>query len=114
MEPIVIDDTLVKIAVGLVLPALTGLATKWNASATVKQVVAIVLAAVSAVIIENTVEDGSAVLSSEVLLDAAILYGVQILSYLGIYKPHEANARLAPSFGVGGGSASQVNDVEAP
>ena len=114
MDPIVVDETLVKIAVGLLLPALTGLLTKWNASATVKQVVAIVLSAVSAIIIENTVEDGSAVLSSEVLLDAAILYGVQILSYLGLYKPHEASARLAPRFGVGGGTASQVHDVEAP
>lgn len=90
----------VQLIIGLVIPFLTGLLTKLNASATVKQVVTIVLAGVSALIVSSTVGE-EAVISWETLGYAALGWLVAVLSYLGLYQPHNLNAKTAPDKGIG-------------
>jgi hypothetical protein len=90
----------IQLIVGLIIPFITGLLTKINASATVKQVVTIVLSGVSALIVASTVGE-EAVISWETLGYAALGWLVAVLSYLGLYAPHNVNAKLAPDKGLG-------------
>lgn len=92
---------LVLVLVSVAIPVLTGLITKADAKPTVKQVVTITLAAVNAVVVANVAEDGSAVLTNSVLLDAGVSWAIAVTSYLGIYKPHDSNDHLAATKGLG-------------
>jgi hypothetical protein len=85
----------------LVIPVLTGLVTKVSAPAGFKQIVTIVLTAVAALVSQNVVGDGSSVITKEVGLLWAMNLAIAITSYLGIYKPHGTNAKLAPESGLG-------------
>lgn len=87
--------------VSLVIPVLTGLLTKVNAAPAVKQVLTIVLAAVNTLIVSNLTDSGTSVVSKETALLWAVSTGIAITSYLGIYKPHDANAKLSPDKGLG-------------
>lgn len=93
--------THVLILVSVVIPVLTGLITKSTANATIKQLVTLTLAAVNTVVVSNTVGDGGAVLTESVLVDAGVSWAIAITSYLGIYKPHNTNDRLASTSGIG-------------
>jgi hypothetical protein len=92
------------IVTGLVLPVVVGTITKFAADPKVKVVVGIVVAALAALVQRAAVVDGGAVISTGLLADIAATYGVQLLAYLGLYKAVDANAWLAPKFGVGGSS----------
>lgn len=96
-----LTPTLVLILVSVLIPILTGLLTKINASTTLKQVVTIILAGANAVIVSNLGEDGGAVLTDSVITDALVSWTVAIASYLGVYKPHDANTKLARNTGLG-------------
>ena len=95
------DAFTVTALVSLAIPVLTGLLTKINAAPAVKQVVTIVLAAINTLIVQSTLADGTAVISKENGLLWAVSTGIAITSYLGIYKPHDANAKLSPDTGFG-------------
>lgn len=95
------DAFLVTALVSLIIPFFTGLLTKINASPTIKQVVTIVLAAVNTLVVSSTLQDGTAVISKENGLLWALSTATAVLSYLGYYKPHDANAKLSPESGIG-------------
>ena len=95
------DAFVVSALLSLVIPVLTGLITKVNAAPAVKQITTIVLAAVASLVATNTVQDGTAIISKETGLLWAMNTAIAITSYLGIYKPHNANAKLSPESGLG-------------
>jgi hypothetical protein len=100
-EEIVLDANLVTLIAGVLIPVLTGLITKYEGSTAVKQIVAIVLSGAAAMLAAAVSETGDAVLTVQTLFDAAVIWVIQIATYLGIYKPHDANAKLAPNAGIG-------------
>lgn len=83
------------------IPLATGLITKLSASATVKQVVTLILSALTGVITTSTQVDGTAIISMTTVQYSLLALGIAIVSYLGVYQPHDANAKLAPDVGVG-------------
>lgn len=87
--------------VGVLLPLANGLVTKFNASNTVKIIVSMLTAAIAALIVQATVADGSAVFTRELVERAIFMYAVQLLTYLGVYKPQATHAKLLPEKGVG-------------
>jgi hypothetical protein len=87
--------------VSLVLPIAVGLVTKTSAPPLLKQIVAALASAATGLIATATQIDGTAVLSRQALLLAVISFVAQQATYLGVYKPQDANAKLVPNFGIG-------------
>lgn len=108
-QQLVINATGVMLLLSLVIPAVVGLVTKYNAPPVVKYVVTLLASTVASVVNAAITLDGTAVVSKE----AAILAGVQFLTatlvYLGLYKPVDANAKLAPNSGIGPSVPSDLN-----
>jgi len=86
---------------GLILPFVVGFVTKLSASSAFKAILGIVLAALAAIVERATQADGTAIISGGLLLDIILVYGPQLLSYLGLWSKLNLNAKLAPNFGVG-------------
>jgi len=91
----------VLVLVSFLIPTVVGLVTKSSASATVKQIVLLVISAITGLVTTATQLDGTAVISMASAQYALLALGIAIVSYLGIYKPHDANAKLAPTVGIG-------------
>lgn len=91
----------VLVLTSFLIPLATGLVTKLRASATVKQVVTLVLSAVTGLVTTATQADGTAVISATSAQYALLSLAVAVVSYLGVYGPHATNARLAPDRGIG-------------
>lgn len=98
---LVLSPSVVKIITGVLLPFVVALVVKLNASAAVKAVVGIIVAGVAATIERAIGVDGQAVFDRSLLVDAATLYGVQLLSYLGLWQHVTLNAKIAPTVGIG-------------
>ena len=101
---VVVPNAWAAIIVGLFLPLVVGLVTKYSASAGVKVVVGILVAGVAAVLQQAIANGGDAILTTETARVFVLTYGVQVLTYLGIYGPVDANAKLLPAKGVGAGA----------
>lgn len=110
--PVTVDDagslyllspTWVKVITGLLLPILVGLLTKAEMNKVVKGVIGLVLSAASALVIRWTTLDGSLVFDQAALEDIVMIYGVQIATYLGIYRQGDLNQQsfMLPDKGVG-------------
>jgi hypothetical protein len=84
---------------GAVIPLITGLVTKLEASTGVKSLVTIVLAAVAA-ILTAVVQDGG-VFTTATLIDGVAVWGLALLSFYGIWSPLGTDAKLAPGTGIG-------------
>lgn len=89
------------IITGLILPFVIALIMKANASAPFKAVVGIVAAAVAAIVERATLADGSAIVTTGLLVDILMVYGPQILTYLGLWQHVNLNAKIAPTKGLG-------------
>lgn len=98
---ITLNAFLVLAVTSFLIPVATGLLTRAAASVTLKQVVTLVLAAISGIVTTSTQVDGTAVISATTAQYALLSLGIAITSYLGIWKPHAINAKLAPEAGVG-------------
>lgn len=85
---------------GLVLPFVVALITKASASSTFKGVIGIILAALAALIERATLTDGGAVFTSALLFDVLMVYGPQLLTYLGVWKQVDLNSKIAPTKGL--------------
>lgn len=96
-----LDAMLVVVLVSFVIPALTGALTKITAPAWVKQVVTLVLAAANGLITSSAMDDGSAVITKEAALMALLSLAIALTSYLGIYRPNDANGHLLADKGLG-------------
>ncbi len=88
------------VLLGLFIPVVVGLLTKYRASATVKGVVNIVLTGVAGLVTASTAGD-TAVISWDALLYAGIAWAISVASYLGIYQSVDINAKTAPNAGIG-------------
>lgn len=91
----------VTMIVSYLIPAVTALLTKANASAWLKQFVTAVLAAANGLVVTATQIDGTAVISKQALVLALGSFIAAQASYVGLYKPHAANAKIAPAKGLG-------------
>lgn len=91
----------VLVVTSLLIPLATGLVTKLAASATVKQIITAAISAVVGIVTTSTEADGTAVISLATLQYALLAFAIATVGYLGLYKPHQANAKLAPNTGVG-------------
>lgn len=83
------------------IPLVTGLVTKYSLPAFWKFFVTLVISTVAAGINEATTADGSAVISKHTAVLALYTVTIATLTYLGIYRPVDANAKLAPDVGIG-------------
>lgn len=90
----------VSILLSLVIPLVVGIVTKLNTSATVKGLVNLVLNFVNATVVANTVGDGSAVFTQEIVVTALVGFAISVASYLGLYEKLGINQRLAPTKGL--------------
>lgn len=91
----------VVIITSLLIPLATGLVTKLAASATVKQIVTAAISAVVGIVTVSTQADGTAVVSLATLQYALLSFAIAVVGYLGLYQPHNTNAKLAPNVGLG-------------
>lgn len=87
--------------VSYAIPALTALITKADASAWLKQFVTAFLAAANVLIVTATQADGTALLTKSTVLLALGSFLAAQASYVGLFKPHAVNAKLAPNVGLG-------------
>ena len=99
-DAITLSDAGVRIVVGLLLPFLLGVVMRGPAG--VKAIGGIVAAALANLVIGAVRDDGSAVISWATVLETALVYVPQILSYLGVWQPvtggtfNERVSRLNP------------------
>jgi len=91
----------VTMIVSYLIPAVTALLTKASASAGVKQFVTALLAAVNGLLVTATQVDGTAVVSKQAVVLALGSFIAAQAAYVGLYKPHAANAKIAPNKGLG-------------
>jgi hypothetical protein len=94
----VAGDYLVNVAIGLVVPVLTGLALKYGASSGARAIVSIVLNGAAAVIVEVAVPG-----QAFELRDVAYRFGLQIVSHVVawqmVWQPVKAGGENAPLAG---------------
>jgi len=96
-----ISALLVSLLVSVVIPAAVALLTKLAAAVWLKQGVAAVLAAVTGLLTTATQLDGTAVISKASVVLALGTFLASQAAYLGLYRPHDANAIIAPGVGLG-------------
>lgn len=91
----------VLVITSLLIPLATGIITKVHASALVKQICTAAIAAAVGIVTTSTQADGTAVISLATVQYALLAFAIATVGYLGLYKPHDTNAKLAPDIGVG-------------
>lgn len=89
----------VTLLVSVLIPIATGIASRVIHSTTGLQIFTAAVATATGLITTATQLDGTAVLSLASLQLAAIDFVVATAMYLGIYKPHNVNAKLAGASG---------------
>lgn len=86
----------------LLIPVAVALVTKANASARVKAVVSMILAAAVTLLTEARLDDGSALLSFDTVQTWALNLSVAVATYLGFWRPVvDVNDKAAPEVGIG-------------
>lgn len=91
------------IVTGLVMPIVLAVFTKLATSSFRKGIIGIVAAFLAALIERAMLADGSAVFTQALLLDVGLIYGPQLLTYLGLWQKFGTdglNAKLALRKGV--------------
>lgn len=91
---------------GLVIPLVTGLATKLEASTGTKSLVTIVLAALAAVLMSVVQNHG--VFTTTTLLDGVTTWGLALAAFYGIWSPVGTDSKLAPTVGIGPATEPQA------
>lgn len=105
MDTITIDAMVVTILVGTLLPLLVGVVTKAVAHSGVKAVLLLLFTAVEGLLITATQIDGTAVLSAESIIFAAVGWISAVATYFGLWKPSQVATKVQSStarFGIGG------------
>lgn len=93
VESITLNATLVLILVNFLLPIVNGIVLKANPRPIVAQIVSAGTAAISGFIVAAQQTDGSAVFTKQGILFAVISYLTQVATYVGVWKPHDINAK---------------------
>jgi peptidoglycan/LPS O-acetylase OafA/YrhL len=96
--------------IGTVLPFLSGLVTRWNASDAVRSVVLLVLAAASGFLSTwlGAVQDGTAFDVAGALLTGVTAFVFGIGTYLGLWKPSGLGPAVNRTGGFIGGGRSNL------
>lgn len=97
-----LSSLIVMFVVGTLLPLLVGFVTKWDAHPGLKGFLLITFTAVSALIVQSTMNDGVAVISKQGAALAFFGWVQAVASHFGIWSPSGVSARLAPTVGIGG------------
>jgi hypothetical protein len=100
---LIIPNAWVPVIVGLVLPVITALLVKAGASDRIRVAVGIVLAGITTVLTQAVVSGGDAIITWETVRLFLLTYGVEVLTYLGFWKPvskDTVNQRVAPNVGL--------------
>lgn len=84
---------------GLVIPLITGIVTKMEASVATKSVVTVILSAAAG--IAATVVNNGGVLTTDTLLNAAVTWGLALAAFYGLYSPFNTDSVLLPMKGIG-------------
>lgn len=105
---VVLNATAVMIVLSLVIPAVVGIVTKYNAPPPVKYVVTLAASLIASLINTSITLDGTSVISKEALVLTGLQFLTATLAYLGLYKPLDANAKLAPGKGIGPSAPSDL------
>ncbi len=82
LEPLVVN-----MVIAVLIPVLTGILTKVTWSSGTKGLITLVLTMTQTLIVQNTVDDGSAFFNQETILAFILSFTISIASYYGIYKP---------------------------
>jgi hypothetical protein len=98
---VILPAILVVLVVSSVLPIVTAAVTKSSASTGIKQFVTALLSAASGLLVTATQLDGTAVISKESAVAALTVFILAQATYLGFWKPHAINAKVAPTVGLG-------------
>lgn len=96
-----ISALLVTLIVSVVIPAAVAVVTKSTASTSTKQIVTAFFAALNGLIVNHTLDDGTAFVTKTAALLALGSFIAATASYVGLYKPHNADARIVPTTGIG-------------
>ena len=101
-----VNNTLVTLLTGLVVPLVVGLVTREDNPAWVKLGLAVAVTGVANLFVQAVQDDGTAVLSQEWLVQAAIIFATAIGTYARVWRPlaRDAGATVSsigsPSFGI--------------
>jgi hypothetical protein len=87
MNTITLSALSVSLLLGLLIPVVTGLLTKYSTSSGLKGLVTLVLNATQALVVSATVADGTAVISKETFVTFCLSLAISIATYAGVYKP---------------------------
>lgn len=95
----------VQLLIGLFIPMVVGLATKYGTSSGFKAVLMLVLNAVQTLIVQTTMADGTAIVSKETFIQWLMALMVSIGMYAGVYKPLDITSstptgKLSPNKGI--------------
>ena len=106
IDVIVVYAPIVTIIVGVLIPIINGLITRWTLSSFWKGMITLGLNAISTLITSAVVDTGDAVLSRPTLYTWLLGTAVSFASYSRIYKPLNVTSstptgRLAPHTGIG-------------
>lgn len=96
----------VQLAIGLIIPILVGLMTKYTLPGWVKGVIMLVLNAIQTLIVQATMADGSAVIDKTTFVAWVLAVVASVAAYTGVYKQvgltsSHPNGKLLPRVGLG-------------
>jgi hypothetical protein len=77
----------VSLIIGVAIPLITGLVTKYTTSSGVKGLITLVLNAVQTLVVTATVADGTAIVSRETFIAFCLSLTISIATYAGVYAP---------------------------
>lgn len=95
----------VQIILGMLVPLVVGLLTKFTTSSGVKAVIMLILNAVQTLIVQATMADGTAIIDQSTFIAWALALVVSVATYFGVYKPLDLTSstpegKLAPKTGL--------------
>lgn len=99
-----LDALTVTLLVSTVIPILNGILTTLRTSSTVKAVLTIILEAVTAIVVQATMVDGSAVFSQQTLVQGLLGLAIAIATYAGVWKPARLTSSLIAVQAIGTGT----------
>lgn len=77
----------IQLLIGLFIPLVVGLATKYTTSSGFKALLMLVLNAVQTLIVQSTMADGTAIISKATFIQWLMALVISVSMYAGVYKP---------------------------
>lgn len=87
LERVQLSALTVSLIIGLLIPIVTGLVTKYSTSSGLKGLITLMLNAVQTLVVTATVADGTAIISRETFVNFCLALVISVASYAGVYRP---------------------------